>query len=111
MSNAAIEEPAPIQTDLSEEVLPFVLMQLLDSGRGALMADLQARAKLGVERYGTPLMTHNGRDPLADLYQELLDALMYLGQYMIETEMPMDFEFEGLKRTAMQVKRLLEGEA
>lgn len=110
MSNAAIEEPKPIRTEYSEPVLPFVVLKLLYIERDVLGADLEARAKLGVERYGTLLMTHNGRDALADLYQELLDALMYLGQYMLETEALMDFEFDRLKQVAIQVKRLMSGE-
>ncbi len=40
--------------------------------------DLQARKALGTRRYGTPLQAFNGRDSLVDLYQELLDACVYI---------------------------------
>jgi hypothetical protein len=46
--------------------------------------DLIARAETGNERYGTYLETHNGRDALWDLYQELLDASMYVRQVIGE---------------------------
>lgn len=48
--------------------------------------DLVARAKMGIRKYGTPLRAHNGRDALNDLYQELLDAVMYIKQLIMEQE-------------------------
>jgi hypothetical protein len=48
--------------------------------------DLNARAEMGLHKYNTLLMTNNGRDALLDLYQELLDAVMYLKQFMLERE-------------------------
>lgn len=38
----------------------------------------------GVEKYGTPLQAYNGRDPIVDALQELLDATVYLKQACIE---------------------------
>lgn len=49
-----------------------------------VMADILARARLGIQRYGTPLQAHNGRDALQDLYEELLDAAQYLKQVIEE---------------------------
>lgn len=48
--------------------------------------DLEARAQVGVERYGERLKTHNGRDAELDLYQELLDALNYSRQDLEESK-------------------------
>ena len=48
------------------------------------MTDLVARAEFGKAKYGTYLMTDNGRDALMDAYQELLDGLMYLRQHELE---------------------------
>lgn len=42
-----------------------------------VMEDMVARDKIGTERYGTPLQPFNGRDFLRDLYEELLDAVVY----------------------------------
>ena len=42
--------------------------------------DIDARDEAGRVKYGTPLIADNGRDPLIDLYQELLDALVYTRQ-------------------------------
>jgi len=108
---AATEQPAPITNELSVPVLPCVLARLADRNDALLVDDLQARAKLGLQRYGTLLMTHNGRDALADLYQELLDALMYLTQYEVECDEPIFQDFLELKRIAIHVKqRLVEEE-
>lgn len=49
-----------------------------------VMADLQARAEVGRERYGAYLETGNGRDALMDAYQEALDLCMYLRQEIEE---------------------------
>ena len=49
-----------------------------------VMADIEDRASLGCEKYGTYLQTFNGRDALIDLYQELLDAVQYLRQRIDE---------------------------
>jgi hypothetical protein len=46
----------------------------------ATAAAMEARRTLGVEKYGTPLQAGNGRNVLADLEQELLDALVYSEQ-------------------------------
>ncbi|GLZ34863.1 hypothetical protein Lesp02_70500 [Lentzea sp. NBRC 105346] len=47
-------------------------------------ADLEAREQVGIQRYGTALQPHNGRDALRDLYEELLDGACYVKQKMVE---------------------------
>lgn len=47
-------------------------------------ADLMARERIGISRYGTPLQPFNGRDVDQDVYEELLDAAAYMKQRMIE---------------------------
>lgn len=49
-----------------------------------VLDDLRERARLGVAKYGYPLKPRQNRDPLIDLYQELLDAVMYLRQFLEE---------------------------
>jgi hypothetical protein len=51
----------------------------------AVAQDFHARIQLGIERYGHPLQTHNGRDAALDLYAELLDAAHYAKQLMLES--------------------------
>lgn len=51
---------------------------------GMVLADLTNRALEGKERYGEPLLAHNGRNPLWDAYQEALDLAMYLRQAIEE---------------------------
>ena len=43
-----------------------------------VMNDMADRLKLGIERYGTGLQAHNGRDMLLDAYEEALDLCVYL---------------------------------
>ncbi|MGH7687808.1 MAG: hypothetical protein ACREN2_13475 [Candidatus Dormibacteria bacterium] len=56
------------------------------SVQAAVRADLESREQLGIERYGTPLQPHNGRDGLTDAYEEALDLTCYLRQVLIERD-------------------------
>jgi len=51
-----------------------------------VIADMQARDRVGRERYGVPLQPHNGRDALADAYAEALDLAVYLRQAIFERD-------------------------
>lgn len=49
-----------------------------------VIEDMKARKQFGLGKYGTPLQAHNGRKPLKDAYEEMLDHLVYLRQEMEE---------------------------
>lgn len=49
--------------------------------------DLMGRQRFGVQKYGHPLQPFNGRDPLRDAYEEVLDASAYMKQAIVEAEM------------------------
>lgn len=49
-----------------------------------IKADIKARDEAGLKKYGTRLRAFNGRDPLVDAYQELLDGVVYQQQHLIE---------------------------
>lgn len=70
---ATMEQKPPVQN-----ALPAVWDQVI--------ADMHERDNVGRERYGTPLQPFNGRKPLVDLYQELLDAVVYIKQHLVEDE-------------------------
>ena len=66
-------------------------VQVIPHGKGVDVSalvheDLDARVRLGAQKYGEPLTTDNGRDALLDLYQELLDAAMYARQAIYERD-------------------------
>ena len=58
--------------------------------------DLDAREQLGIQRYGTPLQPHNGRDADQDAYEEALDLTCYLRQRIAEREQPASMEIARL---------------
>ena len=65
--------------------------QPMPSGSGVdianlVHADIEARVEYGVAHYGERLTSHNGRDALADAYQEALDLAMYLRQVLYERD-------------------------
>ncbi len=47
-----------------------------------VIADIEARKQIGIQRYGQTLKAHDGRDNLLDIYQELLDAAIYIRKEM-----------------------------
>lgn len=49
-----------------------------------LVDDLNARAEMGLEKYGTKLRVNNGRRAIVDFYQECQDAVMYSMQARLE---------------------------
>ncbi|QNJ57655.1 hypothetical protein SEA_KEANU_50 [Streptomyces phage Keanu] len=55
-----------------------------------LMRALAARRDHGIRKYGRPLESHNGRVALLDLWEELVDALLYLTQQLTEMGVPLE---------------------
>lgn len=51
-----------------------------------VQVDIEARKKLGISRYGTALQPFNGRDVEKDIYEELLDAAIYMRQRLYERD-------------------------
>ena len=51
-----------------------------------VLDDMEARDTEGRRKYGVPLQPHNGRDTLIDLYQELLDAVVYTRTLIYERD-------------------------
>lgn len=51
-----------------------------------VVADLLTRADYGIQKYGTLLMSNNGRDALLDALEEAYDLSMYLKQSIMERE-------------------------
>ncbi len=49
-------------------------------------ADIEERVVMGLDKYGTLLRAHNGRDALMDSYQEALDLMFYLRQAIAERD-------------------------
>ena len=52
--------------------------------RHQVSLDLEGRAQFGEKKYGTRLKTNNGRNTILDLYQEILDAINYTKQGLLE---------------------------
>jgi hypothetical protein len=49
-----------------------------------VIRDIEKRAETGKASYGTYLQPFNGRSAAQDLYEELIDAALYIKQLMIE---------------------------
>lgn len=45
-----------------------------------VMEDFVNRAEFGYKKYGTYLQPNNGRDPLIDIYHEMMDGVLYIRQ-------------------------------
>ena len=42
-----------------------------------VLADMMQRKKMGICKYGRPLTAFTTKDPLLEMYEELLDACVY----------------------------------
>jgi hypothetical protein len=73
-----MNKAAEHQIDPTKNNLPCV--------QDMVMADIEARKLVGIERYGTVLQPFNGRSALMDAYQEALDLAIYLRQLLYEQE-------------------------
>lgn len=51
-----------------------------------LIEMIEQRKAIGLERYGTLLQPHNGRDALRDAFEEALDLTLYLLQAIVERD-------------------------
>lgn len=70
-----------------EKVLDYAFKFIpVNSDWNGIRSDLTLRAETGKTKYGTYLMSFNGRNPILDWYQEVLDAVMYTTQAYIEAE-------------------------
>ena len=49
-----------------------------------LVEQLRERTRRGIETYGKPLQTFNGRDALWDAFEEAMDLCQYLAQALME---------------------------
>lgn len=72
----------PLKTRPEDQPLPVGGQQ---SVQDALIADIQARRDIGIKRYGSALMTQNGRDAVQDALEEAVDLAVYLKQVQLET--------------------------
>lgn len=52
-----------------------------------VIEDMRERDRAGRAKYGTPLQPNNGRNSLVDLYQELLDATVYVKNEIIKQQL------------------------
>lgn len=71
----------PTKTRPGDQPLPVGGQECVQD---ALIADIRARRDIGIERYGSALMTHNGRDAVQDALEEAVDLAVYLKQVALE---------------------------
>jgi hypothetical protein len=76
---AVAPEPPPVKNDQPAvaDMLARVMSQWGFREYALIAQDILKKKEFGVRKYGTPLQPFNGRRPLVDVYQELLDALQY----------------------------------
>jgi hypothetical protein len=88
MDDTAKIQALPIVTDKSQDVFDDLCRQTGFDGQPligeALKARLAARIDFGERKYGSRLMTYNGRDVLVDIDQEMLDGIQYSHQGTME---------------------------
>jgi hypothetical protein len=77
--NEAAQQPSPKPND-GADLWELVIIDA-KAGYGpmaAILRDMEARRRFGMEKYKTPLQVGNGRDFLTDAIQEALDLTVYV---------------------------------
>jgi len=72
-----------------------------------VLTDIRERMETGRLRYGTYLRTHNGLDAAQDAYEELIDAVLYTKQAMLERT-DLAAEVERLQAQVAALSKLVE---
>lgn len=84
---AVVQATAEPQPKLSPtEPQPAPVANNSPAAWGLVMKDMVDRDQFGREKYGVPLQPGNGRDALADAYQEALDLAVYLRTAIYERD-------------------------
>ena len=83
------DEPMPTTNSESRPVQPEAIKRFTET--------FMAQWEKGKAKYGSDLMTHNGRKPLVDALQEACDNVAYIVQAMMEME-DKDAEIARLKQ-------------
>lgn len=101
-------QPAPVPVPNGMVVHDVAAALLEEFGHTDIARDVRERGEYGARKYGTPLQVDNGRDPLADAYEEALDAFAYLAQWDMRTaERGMDERLAEMMRHALVLINLL----
>lgn len=84
-------EPLPVKNDrpyIQDLVIADLNGPQSEEAPGAarVARDVEKRKQFGITKYGTGLQAFNGRNPLVDAYQEILDGVMYLRQALEEAK-------------------------
>lgn len=76
----------PTRAGRAGDTQPMPTMNNHVSIQEHVIADIQQRISVGIERYGTALQPFNDRDAVQDWYEELLDAACYVKQRIVERD-------------------------
>lgn len=100
-------EPPPIATG-SQPIWPLVIADAEALGCSRLIPDMRARDAFGQAKYGTPVTADNGRNHLADAYQEALDGVVYLRAAMVNGA-DVGLLYAEAMRVAMRIRDAIDG--
>lgn len=108
------KQPAPrpgIANVVDQIIKDYQLNEFLPGHKLARVRELLIeRRAVGIERYGRPLEVGNGRDPIQDLEEEIVDAFQYVNQATMEGRQISKARAEVLlvmvSEIAMSIKRM-----
>lgn len=72
-----------------------------------VIADIEERKEFGVRKYGTALQSGNGRMMIVDLYEELMDAVIYV-RGVIDEDHHLELENARLRREIAGLRQQVE---
>ena|SRR4028119_1917956 len=107
------DQQLPEKND-SPSIQSLILDEMTRLGKNSgfwklIRTDIREREKIGVERYGTALQAHNGRDAIRDAYEEALDGLFYVRQALQEdsTNSPLRHAYSAQWEAVLSLRQAL----
>lgn len=98
-------QPAPINK--GQSVTPALLEWLKDHHASEkVISTIQQRYEFGLNKYGQPLMTQDGRDTFRDAQEEAADLLQYLYKATLQ-ELKDPFNVQELEEILAYCQQLL----
>lgn len=116
-NEAALTQPAPVTREgaasMHDLVCEDLVYKFVPGMESNVVQDLEARKKMGLEKYGTVLQAFNGRDAIMDAYQETLDLTAYLKQAIIENpgDLSLPTIYSRVLEVALFLRRRIESRA
>ena len=109
MTNLLQKQPAPKAND-EVSSWDYVIESYLETRdnyfTGEIVELMRERNEFGIKKHGTALQPDNGRDSLADAFQEVLDSVVYVQNAILEGK-DVDYNLMDVKKKLLDIIEII----